>query len=140
MTMKRTISMLAPVAAVAALAAIPGTGATAAPVSAASSTAGLKSFHGTVSSVSSGTLRLKRAGGRIMSFRVTSGTTFERLGGRLSALTKGKAIEVKARQVNGRWTARKIEPGAAADDNGADDGPNHDAGDDHGGGGHGSDG
>jgi Tfp pilus assembly protein PilW len=148
MNMKRTTSMLVSVAAVAALAVIPGTGATAAPVSAASSSAGLTSFHGTVSSVSTGssTLRLKRASGRIMSFRVTSATTFQRLGGGLSALTRGKSIEVKARQVNGRWTARKIEPATGTDDNGsgshgADDGPNHDAGDDHGGGrgGHGSD-
>jgi hypothetical protein len=147
----RRTSMLAPVAAAAALAVgmAPGAGATTA--SSSSSSSGLTSFHGTVTSVSTAnrTFRIRRGSGSSLTFRVTSATVYERLSGGLSSL-RGKAIEVKGRKVNGRWTARKIEPDSnrAGDDNGgddnggggADDGPNHDAGDDHGGGGgHGSD-
>jgi hypothetical protein len=126
-------------ATVAALAVLPGAG----PATAKSSSAGLTNFHGTVSSVSTSarTLRINRTSGTTLTFRITSATEFERLSG-LSSLTKGKSIEVKARKVNGRWTARKIEPLAGGtDDNGggSDDGANHDAGDDHGSGGHGSD-
>lgn len=122
-------------------------GAASAPTKSSSS---LKSFHGTVTSVSTTnrTFRLKRAGGATLTFRVTRATVFERLRG-LSSL-RGKAVEVKGRRADGHWTARKIEPddeGAdhdAGDDHGgdrggSDDGANHDAGDDHGSGGHGSD-
>jgi hypothetical protein len=149
-TKLRRTSMLAPVAAAAALAVgmAPGAGATTAS-SSSSSSAGLTSFHGTVTSVSTAnrTFRIRRGSGSSLTFRVTSATVYERLSGGLSSL-RGKAIEVKGRKVNGRWTARKVEPDTdrAGDDNGggggggADDGPNHDAGDDHGGGGgHGSD-
>jgi hypothetical protein len=108
---------------------------------------GLKSFHGTVASVSTAdkTFQIRRAGGGTLTFRVTSTTVFQRLGGRLGALRTGRAIEVKGKRVDGRWVARKIEPNDAADDRnddhggGADDGANHDAGDDHGSGGHGAD-
>jgi hypothetical protein len=112
----------------------------------AKSSDGLTSFHGTVTSVSTAgkTFRIKRANGATLTFRVTSATTYERVGGRLSALTRGEAIEVKARRVDGRWTARKVEADddGAGDDHGGggdDDGANHDAGDDHGSGGHGAD-
>jgi hypothetical protein len=137
--------MLAPVAAAGALAfaMAPGAGATS-PV-ATSSASTLTSFHGTVTSVSTAnrTFRIRRPGGTSLTFRVTSATVYERLSGGLSSL-RGKAIEVKGRKADGRWTARKIEPddNDAGDDNGgggSDDGPNHDAGDDHGSGGHGSD-
>jgi Domain of unknown function (DUF5666) len=136
--------MLAPVAAAAALvvAMAPGAGATS-PV-ATSSASALTSFHGTVTSVSTAnrTFRIRRSGGTSLTFRVTSATVYERLSGGLSSL-RGKAIEVKGRKADGRWTARKIEPDDdAGDDNGGggnDDGANHDAGDDHGSGGHGSD-
>lgn len=136
--------MLAPVAAAATLAfaMAPGAGATS-PV-ATSSASALTSFHGTVTSVSTAnrTFRIRRSGGTSLTFRVTSATVYERLSGGLSSL-RGKAIEVKGRKSDGRWTARKIEPDDdAGDDNGgggSDDGPNHDAGDDHGSGGHGSD-
>jgi Domain of unknown function (DUF5666) len=119
-----------------------GAGAASVPAKSSSS---LTSFHGTVTSVSTAnrTFRLKRSGGATLTFRVTSATVYERLGG-LSSL-RGKAVEVKGRRADGRWTARKIEPDADGDDHGgdrggSDDGPNHDAGDDHGGsGGHGSD-
>lgn len=135
----------ATVAVAAAGVAVPlSAGAAAAPTKSSSS---LTSFHGTVTSVSTAnrTFRLKRSSGTTLTFRVTSATVFERLGG-LSSL-RGKAVEVKGRRANGRWTARKVEPnddGAnhdAGDDHGGgnDDGANHDAGDDHGGGGHGSD-
>lgn len=145
MSKMRTTSMLAPVAAAAALAfAMAPGGAGAAPAaSSSSSSAGLTSFHGTVTSVSTAnrTFRIRRGSGSSLTFRVTSATVFERLSG-LSAL-RGKAIEVKGRKVNGRWTARKVEPDSdrAGDDNGGgnDDGADHDAGDDHGSGGHGSD-
>jgi hypothetical protein len=148
-TKLRRTSMLAPVAAAAALAVgmAPGAGATTASSSSSSSSAGLTSFHGTVTSVSTAnrTFRIRRASGSSLTFRVTGATVYERLSGGLSSL-RGKAIEVKGRMVDGRWTARKIEPDSdrAGDDNGggrggADDGPDHDAGDDHGGGGHGSD-
>jgi hypothetical protein len=96
-------------------------------------TPGLTTFHGTVvtASSSAGTVKIKRPTGTTMTFRVTSATTFERLGGRLGALRAGRSIEITARKVNGRWTARKVEPAAAE----------HQGGDDHGGdsGGHGSD-
>jgi hypothetical protein len=131
MTTKRTISTAVAAAfATVALAAVPG------PATAKDS-AGLTSFHGTVTSVSTTakTFRITRAGGTSLTFRVTSATTFQRISGGFSGLAKGRAIEVKARKVDGRWTARKVEPGTAADDHGGgnDDGPNHDIGDDHGG-------
>ena len=137
MMIKQRRNWLGALVAVAAMAVIP-TGAT------AKSSDGLTSFHGTVQSVSTAnkTFRLKRTNGAIRTFRVTSSTVVERVGGRLGALTRGEAIEVKARVVDGRWTARKIE---ADDDDrgddrgGDDDGDDHDAGDDHGSGGHGSD-
>lgn len=129
-------------AAVAAAAvAVPLTSAGAAPVGATSSSS-LTSFHGTVTSVSTEnrTFRLKRSGGATLTFRVTSATVYERLTGGLSSL-RGKAVEVKGRRADGRWTARKVErdDDGAGDDhggggNGSDDGANHDAGDDHGGG------
>jgi hypothetical protein len=139
----------ATVAVAAAAVAVPltaGAGAATVPVKSSS----LTSFHGTVTSVSTAnrTFRLKRSSGATLTFRVTSATVYERLGG-LSSL-RGKAVEVKGRRADGRWTARKVErddDGAnhdAGDDHGSggggsDDGPNHDAGDDHGSGGHGSD-
>jgi hypothetical protein len=131
MTTNRTISTAVAAAfATVALAAVPG------PATAKDS-AGLTSFHGTVTSVSTSakSFRIKRTNGTSLTFRVTSATTFQRISGRLSGLTTGKAIEVKAKKVDGRWTARKVEPGTAAGDDhggGNDDGPNHDAGDDHG--------
>jgi hypothetical protein len=137
MTIKRTISTAVAAAfTAAALTAAPGPAA-------AKSSPGLTSFHGTVTSVSKSakTFRVKRANGTSLTFRVTSATVFQRISGGFSGLAKGRAIEVKAKHVDGRWSARKVEPGTAGDDHGggSDDGPNHDAGDDHGGGGHGSD-
>jgi hypothetical protein len=115
----RTKRMLLAPAAIAALTIAPG----ASPAAAASST-GLTSFHGTVSSVSKSdrTFRIKRTNGTSLTFRVTTATVFQRIS--FAGLTKGRSIEVKARKINGRWTARKVEPGTA---------------DDHAGGGHGSD-
>lgn len=135
----------ATVALAAAAVAVPLASAGAAPVGAKSSSS-LTSFHGTVTSVSTAnrTFRLKRASGATLTFRVTSATVYERLSGGLSSL-RGKAVEVKGRRADGRWTARKVErdDDGAADDNGgggSDDGANHDATDDHGGsGGGGSD-
>jgi hypothetical protein len=138
----------ATIAVAAAGVAVPlGAGAASAPTKSSSS---LTSFHGTVTSVSTAnrTFRLKRSSGATLTFRVTRATVFERLRG-LSSL-RGKAVEVKGRRADGRWTARKVEPdddGAdhdvgddhGGDRGGSDDGPDHDAGDDHGGGGHGSD-
>jgi hypothetical protein len=138
----------ATVAVAAAGIAVPlSAGAASAPTKSSST---LRSFHGTVTSVSTAnrTFRLKRSSGATLTFRVTGATVFERLSG-LSSL-RGKAVEVKGRRADGRWTARKVEPddeGAnhdAGDDHGgdrggSDDGANHDAGDDHGSGGHGSD-
>jgi Domain of unknown function (DUF5666) len=136
----RKSSMVLP-AAIAALALLPGAG----PATAKSSSAGLTNFHGTVSAVSSTsasrTLKLKRASGTTLTFRITASTEFERLSG-LSALTKGKSIEVKARRVDGRWVARQIEPSTGSDDDGGGSGgggSDDAAGDDHGSGGHGSD-
>ena len=135
MTIKRTISTaVAAAVTAAALAAAPGPAI-------AKSSDGLTSFHGTVSSVSKSakTFRIKRANGTSLTFRVTSATVFQRIS--FSGLSKGRAIEVKAKKVDGRWSARKVEPNTPGDDSGGgnDDGPNHDAGDDHGSGGHGSD-
>jgi|1186.fasta_scaffold193142_2 hypothetical protein len=139
-TTKHRNGWLLALLAVAAVAVIPA-GAT------AKSSTGLTSFHGTVASASTATktLRITRPNGSTFTFRITTATVFERLGGGLGALRKGRSIEVKARKADGRWTARKVEPAeaehAAGDDNGggADDGANHDAGDDHGSGGHGAD-
>jgi hypothetical protein len=129
MTSKRTISTaVAAALAAAALTAVPGPAT-------AKDAPGLTGFHGTVTSVSTTakSFRIKRIGGTSLTFRVTSATTFQRISGGFSGLSKGKAIEVKAKKVDGRWIARKVEPGTAGDDHGDDDGPNHDAGDDHGG-------
>jgi hypothetical protein len=131
--------------AVAAVLPVAGAGA-----KSGSSNNGLKSFHGTVSSVSTAnkTFQIRRSGAGTLTFRVTSTTVFQRLGGRLGALREGRAIEVKGKRVDGRWVARKIEPDddgashdAGDDRGGADDGARHDAGDDHGGDrdGHGAD-
>jgi hypothetical protein len=105
----------------------------------AKSSSGLRSFHGKVTSVSTAdkTFRIKRSNGTSLTFRVTSATVFQRLGGRLSALREGRAVEVKARKADGRWVARKVQPDGDA--TGDDDGADHDAGDDHGTGGHGAD-
>lgn len=145
MTIKRTISTAVAAAfTAAALTAAPGPAA-------AKSSDGLTSFHGTVTSVSKSSkiFRVKRANGTSLTFRVTSATVFQRISGGFSGLTRGRAIEVKAKNVDGRWSARKVEPDTPGDDSssgrddrgrgGDDDGPNHDAGDDHGSGGHGSD-
>jgi hypothetical protein len=56
----------------------------------------------------------------------------------LGSLRAGRSIEVKARKVDGRWTARKVEPAEAEHQAGDDNGGN-DVGDDHGSGGHGAD-
>src|SRR3954447_22150629 len=106
----------------------------------AKSSSDLRSFHGKVTSVSTAdkTFRIKRSNGTSLTFRVTGATVFQRLGGRLSALRQGRAIEVKARKADGRWVARKVEADSDAA-RGNDDGANHDAGDDHGSGGHGAD-
>jgi hypothetical protein len=119
---------------------------------AAKSSNGAKSFHGRVAAVSTAgkTFRITRADGTSLTFRVTRATVFERVGGRLSALRVGRAVEVKATRADGRWTARKVEADDRAGDDradhdagddhgaGADDGAGHDVGDDHGSGGHGS--
>jgi hypothetical protein len=99
----------------------------------AKSSAKLRSFHGTVTSVSTSdrTFRLRRASGGTLTFRVNGATVYERVGG-LSSL-RGKAVEVKGRRADGRWTARKVELEDGDDRGGSDDGANHDAGDDHGG-------
>jgi hypothetical protein len=138
----RLVALLA--VAVAAVLPVAGAGA-----KSGSDNNGLRSFHGTVTSVSetAKTFQIRRAGGGTLTFRVTSTTVFQRLGGRLGALREGRAIEVKGKRVDGRWVARKVEPDAdrAGDDDnggdrgGADDGADHDAGDDHGSGGHGAD-
>jgi hypothetical protein len=126
-------------AATAALAAVPtvNAGAASGSGSGTSSTAALKNFHGTVASVSTAarTLRITRPNGTTLTFRITASTTFERLGGGLSALRQGRSIEVKARRSDGRWVARKVEPATAEHATGDD----RRAGDDHGSGGHGSD-
>jgi hypothetical protein len=117
-------------AATAAVATALVAGAATAPAGAKSSTASLRNFHGTVLSVSKsdGTLRLRRSASLTTTFRITSATVFDGLRG-ISALTRGRAIEVKARQVNGRWVARKIEPATQAEDDhgghGADDPAGH---------------
>jgi hypothetical protein len=114
--------------AVAVAAVLPAAGAT------AKSASGLTSFHGKVASVSTAakTFRLQRANGSTLTFKVTNATVFQRLGGTLSALRAGRAIEVKGKRVNGGWVASKVEPDTnPGDDNGgsggggADDGPNH---------------
>src|SRR5919199_639502 len=87
------------VAGVAALPALPVAGAGAKD----SASSALKSFHGTVRSVSRAddTFTLRRANGATLTFRVTATTRYERVGGRLGALTRGEAVEVKARRVGG---------------------------------------
>jgi hypothetical protein len=129
------VGMLA--AGVAVIAPVAGAGAK----SGASSNHGLRSFHGRVASVSTAdkTFQIRRAGGGTLTFRVTSTTVFQRLGGRLAALRENRAIEVKAKRVDGRWIARKVERDDAAADDRGDDGAGHDVGDDHGGAGSGAD-
>jgi hypothetical protein len=122
---KKRMSSLFVGAAVAVLAVVPG------PSSAATA---LTNFHGTVSTVSAAqkTFKIKRANGASLTFTVTSSTVFERVGGGLAALRRGKAVEVKAKRVDGRWVARKVEPGGAAGDDHGGHGNDDPPGDDHG--------
>lgn len=159
--MLRMRALVVPVAAAAGLGVAVAGGVPAGATVPVKSSSSLTSFHGTVTSVSTAnrTFKLRRANGTTRTFRVTSATVYERVGGGLSAL-RNRAVEVKGKQVDGRWVARKVErdDDASGDDHGgddngggsgsgsggsgrggADDGPNHDAGDDHGSGGHGSD-
>lgn len=140
--MLRMRTMVVPVAAAAGLAVAVAGGVPAGATVPLKSSSSLTSFHGKVTSVSTAdrTFRLRSASGTVRTFRVTTATVYERLGG-LSSL-RSKAIEVKGKRVDGRWVARKIEPDddrSGGDDRGgtrgggSDDGPNHDAGDDKGG-------
>jgi Domain of unknown function (DUF5666) len=131
MTINHRRNVLVALVAVAVAAILPAAAAT------GKSSSGLTSFHGKVTSVSTAgkTFRIKRFNGTSLTFRVTSTTVFERLGGRLSALRTGHAIEVKGKRIDGRWVARKVEPDDDARDDhgrGDDDGAGHDVGDDHG--------
>jgi hypothetical protein len=123
---KKRMSSLFVGAAIAVLAVVPGTS------SAATVTA--TNFHGTVSSVSAAqkTFKIKRANGTSLTFTVTSSTVFERVDGGLSGLRRGRAVEVKAKRVDGRWVARKVEPGGAAGDDHGGHGNDDPPGDDHG--------
>src|SRR3954453_732678 len=107
-TTKHRNGWLLALLAVAAVAVIPA-GAT------AQSGTGRTGLHGTVASASTATktLRITRPNGSTFTFRITTATVFERLGGGLGALRKGRSIEVKARKADGLWTARKGEPAAA---------------------------
>jgi Domain of unknown function (DUF5666) len=129
MSKKRMSSLLVGTA-VAVLAAVPGTSSAAT----AGSSAALTNFHGTVSSVSTAekTFKIKRANGTSLTFSVTASTVFERVGGGLSALRRGKAIEVKAKRVGGRWVARQVEPGGTSGDDHGGHGNDDPPGDDHG--------
>jgi len=134
--MTKHLKTIVVAASASAVALVPAAGAGAK----STSTAGLTNFHGTVvtASTATKTLRIKRPSGTTLTFRVTSATKFERLGGGLGALRAGRSIEVKARKIDGRWTARAVEP-AELEHPGGDDNGGGSGGDDHGSGGHGSD-
>ncbi|HEY4098844.1 MAG TPA: hypothetical protein VGM33_25190 [Baekduia sp.] len=50
----------------------------------------------------------------------------------MSGLRRGRSVEVKANRVDGRWVARKVEPGGAAGDDQGGHGNDDPPGDDHG--------
>ncbi len=123
MKRKRTTSiLLAGAAAILVLALVGGPAA-------AKPSASARSFHGTVSSVSTSqrALIVNRVGGSPVRFVVRASTTYEHISG-LAGLTRGTPVEVKAFSSNERWIATRIEANPDRR-HGADDPP----GDDHGG-------
>jgi Domain of unknown function (DUF5666) len=103
--------------------------------------AALRHIDGTVVSkdASTKTFRVKTQSGNALRIKVTSSTTFQRIGG-FGKLQKGLAVEVEAKTTGGGLVAVKVETrgggrggnpgGGGADDHGgghggAGDGPNH---------------
>jgi hypothetical protein len=93
--------------------------------------AAVRHFDATVVAKNSAakTVQVRTESGAMMSFKVTAGTKFERIGGGFSGLKKGLAIEIDATNASGRWVATQIESASSG-------GGGNSGGDDHGGGGH----
>ena len=114
-----------------------GAGATASSTSSAKSpatatTAATRHVEGRVTAInrSARTFTVRDAERGTLKVKVTSSTKFERV--RFSTLRIGTRVDVRAKRVAGAWNATKVERGDNVGDN-------HDAGDDHGGNGGGSD-
>jgi hypothetical protein len=120
-------------AATTALAAggIAATGAAATPTSPVSAAA-TRHVEGRVITIdrSARTFSVRDAERGTLRVSVTSRTKFERV--TFSSLRTGQRVDVRATRVDGAWRATKVQRGSAV----ADD---HDAGDDHGGDGGGTD-
>lgn len=95
--------------------------------------AALKHFDGTVLSKNAAakTFRISTQGGSKLTFKVNSGTEFERIAGGFGGLRNGLAIEVDAVQSSTGLVAKQVEPqggnggGDGGGHGGNDDGPNH---------------
>jgi hypothetical protein len=99
--------------------------------------AAVRHFDATVISKSSAakTVQVRTESGATLTFKVTAGTKFERIGGGFSGLTKGLAVEINANNASGQWVATQIEPQSSGGGGGGD----NSGGDDHGGHGGGHD-
>ena len=118
-------------------------------LAASKSKSGLRSFHGTVVSVTEANdgFTIRRSNDSTVDFTVGENTVFKHLGGGIAKLVPGLAVEVKAKGRAGDTPrfARKVEADGAdgkADDKGGSrggHGADDPAGDDRGSGGHGAD-
>jgi hypothetical protein len=105
-----------------------GAGAVAANAPAAVSAAATRHVEGRVTTVdrSARTFTVRDAERGTLKVKVTARTKFERI--RFSSLRTGSRVDVRATRVGSAWVATKVERATSI-------GANHDAGDDHGGGG-----
>lgn len=91
--------------------------------------AAVRHFDATVIAKDSGAkaLRVRTESAAKLTFKVSSGTKFERIAGGFAGLAKGMAIEIEATKRGGSWLAIKIEPrsGSGGQGGGHDDGPGH---------------
>jgi hypothetical protein len=96
--------------------------------------AAVRHFDATVITKSSSakTVQVRTESGAKLTFKVTAGTKFERIGGGFSGLTKGLAVEIDANNAGGQWVATQIEA-ASNNSGGAESGGDGYGNDDHGG-------
>jgi hypothetical protein len=98
-------------------------------VLAAGAQAAVRHFDGTVVAKSSAprSVTVRTESGAKLTFKITSGTEFERIA--FGGLAKGTAIEIDATNASGSWVATHVEPqggnGGGDDNGGADDHGGH---------------
>jgi Domain of unknown function (DUF5666) len=136
--MKTTLTVLAATASLAA-AGLATTAAVAAPTAAVSA-ASVRHAEGRVTAIdrSARTFTVRDAQRGTLKVKVTASTKFERI--TFSSIRVNSKVDVRAVKSGATWRATKVERATALGNHDRnDDGPNHDAGDDHGGGRHGGD-